>query len=92
MLALIGNPTHKEPDKLTEKKQPPEKWIGKEVYLRVWSGDKRGGTECTLQSVGAFGVTVFAQEELRFFPWHAVLEISPMSERPPKTARPIGIH
>jgi hypothetical protein len=72
---------------LAEVEQPPEKWIGEQVYVGYWTGDKRSGGEGTLQSVGDRGITVFLKEETRFFPWQAVLEIAPMSER--KTRRPM---
>ncbi len=64
---------------------PPESWIREQVHLKYWIGDKSASTHGTLESVGGHGVTVLAKEELRFFPWHAVLEIAPTSHRQPRT-------
>jgi hypothetical protein len=64
--------------------QPPESWIKEEVHLKYWIGDKSASTQGTLESVGNHGVTVIAREEVRFFPWHAVLEIAPLSSRRPR--------
>jgi hypothetical protein len=66
---------------LAEAKQPPEGWIGEKVYLRYGSGEKRDIVRGVLESVGAFGVTLLDKEEPSFFPWHAVLEIAPVSKR-----------
>ena len=58
----------------------PEKWIGEPVRVRHWIGDKRSRVEGTLQGVGDYGITVVHDEETRFFPWQAVLEIAPRSD------------
>ncbi len=65
---------------MAEGEQPPEKWIGEPVRVRLWIGDKRSRVEGTLQGVGDHGITVVHDEETRFFPWQAVLEIAPRSD------------
>jgi hypothetical protein len=65
---------------------PPEKWLHEQVRLSYWTGDGRSNVEGSLDYLSNFGVTVFSKEETRFFPWHAVLEISLMSERRPRRA------
>ena len=63
-------------------------WVGEQVYVKYWVGDKSNAAECLLQSVGDRGITVRHKEDTRYFPWHTVLEISPISERRP---RPKGV-
>ena len=77
MLAFARYPTYKEAAKLEETGLPPKAWIGQEVRLTYWAGDKGSTANGTLESVGERGITVIHEEEPRFFPWHAVLEISP---------------
>jgi hypothetical protein len=61
--------------------QPPESWIGQPVHLSYWRGKETGGTECVLQRLSDQGVVVDHKGEIRFYPWHAVLEITLMSTR-----------
>ncbi len=71
---------------MTEEKQLPDRWVGEEVHLSHWGGDKSLGDQGTLEDVGDRGILVRIRQEPRFFPWHAVLEITPMSERRPRRA------
>lgn len=72
--------------------QAPAGWIGSQVGIQYWDGEKKQYIGCELRAVSDRGVIAgWGEEEnesARFYPWHAVLHIDLVKARPSTPSRP----